>query len=123
MRGLLCICAVLLSASSVQAQTENVAERIAGEWVSTAVPKGAVGKFTRTYTKEGKFTEGGSEAGVLKLTGTYTVEGAQLIAKYNGTPSAPGSIITYTITKFTDAEMTLLTGKKSETFRRVKEAK
>ena len=123
MRWILCICALLLSASSLQAQTEIVADEIAGEWISTEVPKGANGKFTRTYSKDGKFTEGGTEAGLLKLRGTYIVDRGQLIAKYNGTPSTPGSIITYTITKFTDGEMTLLDGKKSETFRRVKQGK
>lgn len=114
---------MLLSASSLHAQNEIAADEIAGEWISTEVPKGANGKFTRTYSKNGRFTEGGTEAGILKLTGTYTVAGGKLIAKYNGTPSSPASITTYTITKFTDSEMTLLHGKKSETFRRVKEGK
>ena len=123
MRWVLCICAMLLSASPLHAQTEITADEIAGEWISTEIPKGANGKFTRIYSKDGRFTEGGTEAGVLKLTGTYIVDRGQLIAKYTGTPSAPGSIITYTITKFTDSEMTLLHGKKSETFRRVKEGK
>jgi uncharacterized protein (TIGR03066 family) len=123
MRGYLLL--GLLLVMGVVAQAEDKAnefdvEKLEGQWVLARLPNNLAGKFTKSFTKDGKYTMGGAEAGALKLEGTYKLEGDKLTIKFNDVPGVPGDTEKYVLKKLTDKEMVLLEGRKAETYKKVK---
>ena len=106
----------LLLTSNLQAADEVDAAKLVGRWVPAQVPERLAGDFARTFAKDGKYAFGSK----LSLKGTYRVEGTKLTTKFDDVPGVPGETQIYTIKKLTDTELTLVSGKQSETFKRAK---
>ena len=121
-RVLVCLFMLLLvgAAWTVEAASAVEKEKLVGQWVPKQVPDRLANMFARSFEKNNKYWQGDSSPTGLKLYGTFKLEGDKLTTKFNDVPGVPGEVKQYTIKSLTDTELTLLEGKRAETFRRAK---